>query len=427
LKNEYIFYICIENKIQHQFYLLMKTIKPFLLSFILLFSVSKANSQSSFITENPYIESSNTQETQINKIELTDKYTIVYMSFQLGRNANSNGRSGKDSNMLQDILDLLLNGNTNIGGNKKSPLAYISIRPSSSLIALNGDRTFKYIKASGIPEEPNQLDIFDLEKVNFKVYYERVDPGITVFDFFEGDNSDQVKCWNYYKVHITNPSPTVLNKNLDTLKVQPVFFIKGKVLDSKTNKPINAKLEFQLSPSMQAVDSTMTYWNTGSYKTTLPKKGIYNCVVSAQGYLVKQETIELLEANSNNTFTKDIYLDAFEKGDIVRLNSVYFETSQYELLDASFSELNKLVILMTENPTMTILLEGHTDTVGDKNANIELSQKRVNSVKNYLVQKGISAKRIETKGWGSAKPINANGTDEERKVNRRVEFRIVNL
>lgn len=405
----------------------MRNFKLFFLIFILQNSISKSFSQSSFVTENPYIESSNTQEAQINKIELTDKYTIVYMSFQLGRNANSNGRSEKSGSMLQDLLDILLNGNMNTGSRKKNALAYISIRPSSSLIALNGDRTFKYIKASGIPEEPDQLDIFDLEKVNFKVYYERIDPGITVFDFFEGDNSDQVKCWNYYKVHITNPSPSVLNKNLDTLKVQPVFFIKGKVLDSKTNKPINAKLEFQISPSMEAVDSTMTYWNTGSYKTTLPTKGIYNCVVSAQGYLVKQETFELLEANSNTTFTKDIYLTPFEKGDIVRLNSVYFETSQYELLDASFSELNKLVILMTENPTMTILLEGHTDTIGEKNANIELSQKRVNSVKKYLVEKGISAKRIETKGWGSAKPINANGTDEERKVNRRVEFRIVNL
>lgn len=109
------------------------------------------------------------------------------------------------------------------------------------------------------------------------------------------------------------------------------------------------------------------------------------------------------------------------------LNNVYFETAEYELLTASFSELNKLVELMNQNPTLTILIEGHTDVIGDKKANMELSQKRVNSVKNYLISKGIESKRIETKGWGSTKPLNANGNDEERKVNRRVEFRVMNL
>ena len=397
--------------------------------FLLIFSLGSVFGQTSFITENPYIESSNTQEARINKIELNDKYTIIYMSFELGRSNNPNNRSGNGNNVLRELLDILMNGNINMGGQKNSAAAYISIRPMSSLIALNGDRTFKYIKASGIPEEPNKMDVFAGERVNFKIYYERIDPGITVFDFFEGDNSDQVKCWNYYKVHITNPAPKVLDtiQKKDSTHIQPVFFVKGRVLDSKTNQPVNAKLEFQLSPNMEAVDSTMTFWNSGNYKTTLPFKGIYNCVVTASGYLVKQENFELLEANANTSFNKDIYLTPFEKGDLVRLNNVYFETAEFELLNASFSELNKLATLMKENPTMTILLEGHTDTVGDKQANMELSQKRVQSVKNYLVEKGISEKRIQTKGWGSTKPINANGTDDERKVNRRVEFRILSV
>jgi OmpA-OmpF porin, OOP family len=329
---------------------------------------------------------------------------------------------------MRELLDILMNGNINIGG-RNSTKAFISIRPSSSLIALDGDRTFKYIKASGIPEEPNQLDVYPGEKVNFKVYYEKMDPGITVFDFFEGHNSDQIKCWNYYKVHITNPNTQVLEKvsKNDTNYVAPIFFVNGKVLDIKTNRPVNAKIEFLLSPKMEAIDSTMTFYNSGKYKTSLPMKGIYNCVVSSPGYLIQQETLELLEANANNSITKDIYLTPILKGDIIRLNNIYFETSESELLNASFSELNKMVILMNENPNLKIILEGHTDIIGDKQANITLSQKRVNSVKNYLVSKGIDAQRIETKGWGSSKPLNTNGSDEERKVNRRVEFRIQNL
>lgn len=404
----------------------MKKNSAIIITFFTFFLLNKSWGQSSFITESPYIEESNTEDAKINKVELNDKYTIIYMSFELGRSSNQNGRSGKNNRTLQELLDILMNGGNMGGNNKNTAAAYISIRPSSQLIALGGDRTFKYIKASGIPEEPKKMDVFYGERLNFKVYYERLDPGITVFDFFEGQNSDQVKCWNYYKVHVTNPAPNLLNKP-DTTKIQPFFFVKGRVLDSKTNKPVNAKLEFQLSPKMESVDSTMTFYNSGNYKTSLPGKGIYNCVITAPGYLVKQENFELLEANANNIYVKDIYLTPFIKGDLVRLNNVYFETAEYELLDASFSELNKLVLLMNENPTMTILLEGHTDTVGDKQANIELSQKRVNAVKNYLTEKGIAPNRIQTKGWGSAKPVNANGTDDERKVNRRVEFRILTV
>jgi OmpA-OmpF porin, OOP family len=398
-------------------------------SFLFLSFLQQYTFAQNIITEEPYIEEANTQEAKINKIELTDKYTIIYMSFELGNDTylgQKKGKLNKNGRTLQDLLDILMGGSMGRASSK----AFIAIRPSSSLIALNGDRTFRYIKASGIPEEPNQLDVYAGEKVNFKVYYERIDPGINVFDFFEGYNSDQVRCWNYYKVHITNPAPKTIQKSPETelpIIANNLFFIKGKVLDSKTKKPVNARLEYLLSPKLEAVDSTMTYWNSGAYKITLPQKGIYNCVVSAPGYLVSQETIEITENNAGGTLIKDIYLTPFEKGDVIRLNNVYFETSQFYLLTASYSELNKLVKLMADNPSMRILLEGHTDIVGDKQANIELSQNRVNSVKKYLVENGIDASRIETKGWGSAKPVNANGTDAERSLNRRVEFRVLSI
>ncbi|MES2798193.1 MAG: OmpA family protein [Bacteroidota bacterium] len=403
--------------------------KKYIYFFLILFSqiiVNKVFSQASIITERPEIGSTNTEEAQIEKIELTDKYTVIYMSFQLGRKSSKNDRSEKSSQLLNELLEMLMN--RNLGNNQRMPLAYISIKPSSKLIALKGDRTFKFIKASGIPEEPAQLDTYPGEKVNFKIYYEKIEPGITVFDFFEGQNSDEMRCWNFYNVHINNPSEKNLNKPIKAsdLPIEQVFIIKGKVADAKTHKPLTAKLEYLLSPAMEAIDSTMTF-SSGNYKTTLPKKGVYNCIISAPGYLVKQESIDLLEADAGHSISKDFYLTPIAKGDVVLLSNVYFETSEYDLLSASYSELNKLVTLLNENPTLTILLEGHTDIVGDKQANIELSQKRVNSVKTYLINKGISPKRIETKGWGSSKPLNSNGTDEERKVNRRVEFRVLNL
>jgi OmpA-OmpF porin, OOP family len=403
--------------------------KIFIAKFILfaLYLISnQAISQKSIITEAPIIERSNTKEAIIEKVELTEKYTIIYMSFELGRTFRKNERQGNGNPTLQDLLDLLMKGATR--GNQNEPSAFISIRPSSKLIALEGDRTYKFIKASGIPVEPQKLDIYPNEKVNFRLYYEKIEPGITRFDFFEGDNSDEVRYWNYYNVQITNPAEKIIpnTDKTDPAAIEPAYLVKGKVFNIKTNKPVNAKLEFLLSPQMEAVDSAMSYYNSGAYKITLPKKGVYSCVVSAPGYLIKQESIDLTSITNNN-HTLDIYLTPIEKGDVVLLNNVYFETGEYELLSASFSELNKLVVLLNDNPKLIILLEGHTDIVGDKKANIELSQKRVNSVKDYLILKGIQAKRIETKGWGSSKPLNTNGNENERKVNRRVEFRVLNL
>ena len=74
---------------------------------------------------------------------------------------------------------------------------------------------------------------------------------------------------------------------------------------------------------------------------------------------------------------------------------------------------------------MSIRLEGHTDIIGDHDKNLQLSRDRVIACQRYLVQKGIDVDRIQTVGYGDTRPILTKGTDEERKVNRRVEFVIL--
>jgi OmpA-OmpF porin, OOP family len=109
------------------------------------------------------------------------------------------------------------------------------------------------------------------------------------------------------------------------------------------------------------------------------------------------------------------------------LNNIFFDTDKSTLRKESTTELNRLIAFLQANPSIVIQLEGHTDAQGNPEYNLRLSQDRANAVLAYLVENGISAKRLEAAGFGKNKPVASNDTPEGRQKNRRVEFRIVKL
>ncbi|MBM3184816.1 MAG: OmpA family protein [Bacteroidetes bacterium] len=106
-------------------------------------------------------------------------------------------------------------------------------------------------------------------------------------------------------------------------------------------------------------------------------------------------------------------------------NNLEFETAKDIILDPSKPALDKLADVLTNKPLWKLEISGHTDNVGDDNANLVLSKKRAEALKNYLISKGISANRLTTLYFGETKPIADNNTTEGRKKNRRVEMKIV--
>jgi outer membrane protein OmpA-like peptidoglycan-associated protein len=116
----------------------------------------------------------------------------------------------------------------------------------------------------------------------------------------------------------------------------------------------------------------------------------------------------------------------FEKlGDILILENIEFEAAKATLLPTSNPTLDKVVRSLKDNPNVEIEVRGHTDSTGDYKQNVALSLKRAESVKQYLVSRGIASMRITTDGLGPAAPIAPNNTSEGRQRNRRIEFRIV--
>ena len=414
------------------------------------------HAQVQFTTENPRVDDVNDADVTIQRVELTEQYTIIYMKFEAPKRPRSQGRSWPFPIPLPD------------GGSRDGQITTnnIGFQPTSRLYVNQGERSYKFIRAENIPLEVRR-QVQPGERVDFVAYFERITPGYTVFDLFECKDGNGYICFNFWGVHIINPvrkdtysqrtpkavppaqpksqqprytprtSPGVGTPDVPKAPApaQPqetpapvAVSINGITRDAKTKQPIVATVTYRLLSGAEAsgddpADSLRSVSPTGKYKISIDRRGVYAVTASAKGYFSQSDTL----ATNRVDVTRDFNLVPIEAGAKITLRNIYFSVSKYDLKPESFPELDRLVTVMQSNPTMQIRLEGHTDTVGEFDANVELSRNRVNEVRRYLVGKGISASRIETVGYGPSRPINTNKSLKERPENRRVEMVIVKV
>ena len=138
-----------------------------------------------------------------------------------------------------------------------------------------------------------------------------------------------------------------------------------------------------------------------------------------------------VEKETTNFYIYILYGDEIKYNDLDILfadsafatHAVYFENNKAELQAESYVFLNELTQWLKSKPALKIEISGHTDNVGKPQANIKLSQARADAVRNYLVAEGIDGARLTAKGYGAAKPMEPNTTEEGRGFNRRVELK----
>ena len=203
-------------------------------------------------------------------------------------------------------------------------------------------------------------------------------------------------------------------------------WVTGKVSDKKTGIGIPATLELTDLQNGQIISRVKTD-SLGNYLLTLPTGRDYAFTVNQKGFLFNSDQYFLKNGTVDSAVVKNIELQPIEKNASIVLKNIFFETNRFELTPASLVELDKLVILLLENPTIQIEIGGHTDNVGKAETNLLLSENRAKSVVDYLVAKKIEARRVSYKGFGLTKPIADNNTEAGRALNRRTEMRIVGL
>lgn len=200
------------------------------------------------------------------------------------------------------------------------------------------------------------------------------------------------------------------------------YVISGYVYDEKTKDPLSAKISIDLNDSVMA---TATSTEDGYYYAEVKQPGDFKIRASKEDYLNLEESITIHDNQDFVNYTKDLYMIPIEIGATVIIKNIYFNFDKTTLKPESYPELNRLTDLMKTNEGITIEIAGHTDDKGSDEYNLTLSDGRAKSVMDYLLEQGIEESRMVAKGYGEAKPIASNYSDEGRSANRRVEFTIL--
>jgi outer membrane protein OmpA-like peptidoglycan-associated protein len=202
--------------------------------------------------------------------------------------------------------------------------------------------------------------------------------------------------------------------------------LSGKVLDEISNNAVpEAVIKIEKYENGNYVEIiSMKAGTEGDFSLRIPRGVKYRISASSFGYTDKNEEIEINDYSPND-YEKDIKLGKYKVGQSIKLENIYFKKASAVLLDESFVELDKLYMFLKNNMGIEIEIAGHTSSEGDDNYNLKLSSDRAQAIVKYLTDKGIQAGRLSPVGYGEKFPVVDEKTEDDRKLNRRVEFKIL--
>ncbi len=201
--------------------------------------------------------------------------------------------------------------------------------------------------------------------------------------------------------------------------------LKGVITDEQTKQPLEASIELVDNTKNEVIAVFKSNSTTGKYLVSLPSGKNYGIAVKKDGYLFHSENFDLPAAANFQEVEKNIELKKIDIGKTITLRNIFFDFDKATIRPESANELDRLIKLLSENPTIKIELGSHTDSKGSDDYNQKLSQSRSQSVVTYLIGKGIAGDRLVAKGYGETVPVATNDTDEGRQMNRRTDFKIL--
>lgn len=205
---------------------------------------------------------------------------------------------------------------------------------------------------------------------------------------------------------------------------KPVVVVKGEISSEDDELVENIEVEITYENS-DKVETVRVNGNDGKYAAVIKTEEAQDVMINVkkEGYafdskIIHKEELALGKTiNAQNLEIKEIKVD-----EPYTINDILFPTASAELSERSKFILRQFGRFLKENSTFSVLIQGHTDNEGNPQSNLELSERRAQSVKNYLVQIGIESNRLSAKGYGQTQPVVPNTTQENKQKNRRTDF-----
>ena len=238
----------------------------------------------------------------------------------------------------------------------------------------------------------------------------------------------------YYSRGLSETNTDIFRVKLPIVKTpEPWVTVHGKIIDKATGKPLGARVIYELLPEGKGVGIARANQETGEYEIRLPAGQLYGLRSETDGMLSESQNLDLRDITSDQVIDgKDFNLEpiqvsAIAENTTIELNNLFFDFDKAILKPESAPELDRIVALMKDKPSLEIEIVGHTDSAGPDSYNLKLSERRAKAVVAYLTKKGIAKGRTKAQFYGETKPIEPNETEEGREKNRRVEFKILKL
>ena len=208
------------------------------------------------------------------------------------------------------------------------------------------------------------------------------------------------------------------------------FILKGNVIECNIVKGIQG-VDVSLKSTINTAQKNTLSDNNGDFIFNLNQSSIYLISGKKDGYYSNEVEVNTKKYNRNTTLFIDFEMCVDPCGKAIKLENINFDLDKAEILSVSIPDLQKVVKLMKDNPSIIVEMSSHTDSQGSDTYNQQLSQRRANATVNYIVNQGISRTRLIARGAGEIElknPKCSNGvrcTDDEHRINRRTEFKVV--
>lgn len=300
----------------------------------------------------------------------------------------------------------------------------------AQLDSLTQDLKPKYLKIEVVNSKKQELSNVD---INIKKQ------GKQFLSFLLNKNQNVIRVPNHntlniniskkYHISIDTNLSVNLSKGIDTLfahisiKEIPSYILKGHVFENFKNEKLSIKgVDVEFHYKGKVIDQNHSF-ETGEFEIKAFPMEKINLTLNKRGY-VGIDTIFQLDTSKIKTVSFE--LKRITEGATVQLKEIYFEYNKAEITKESVPNLDKIAKFLLSNPSVKVELSSHTDTRGSAAYNLDLSQRRAESVTKFLIHKGVKHNKLHARGYGATQPIIQNAqTEEEHKTNRRTEIKIL--